>query len=133
MHPALCLNGTLHDAADLKYRDGDWVPGTNNPRFPAGFVYQQDGENEPLCFTVTGRTLSLVYKKAAEQTYGMAGVWVNGHLAGIVNGYGVNAWGGPAVDCITAEETVQEMQVEIRMLDDHTDRFFEVYAIGVTD
>lgn len=132
-YPNLYQNASLYDASNLKYRDGDWVPGTSNQRFRAGFVYQPDGSNEPLSFTVTGKTLFLVYKKVNDPSWGMAGVYVNGHLAGIANGYGVNGWGGPAVDLITTEETAGEMQVEIRMLDDHTDRSFEVFAVGVSD
>ncbi|HBI85434.1 MAG TPA: hypothetical protein DDX71_03975 [Ruminococcus sp.] len=133
LNPELDLNGKLYDAVSLQYHDGDWTPGTNSSRFPAGFVYQKDGKNEGLTFNVTGKSLFVVYKKANSKDYGMAGVYVNGSLAGIVNGYGANAWGGPTVERITTQESTQEMNVEIRMLDDHTDRNFELYAVGVTE
>ncbi len=133
VYPALYTNGALHDAADLKYRDGSWNVGTNNQRFPAGFVYQKDTGNEGLSFTVTGKTLFLVYKVSNSTDYGMAGVYINGSLAGIVNGYGVNGWGGPVPKLIEHYDTETEMNVEIRMLDDHVDKSFEIFAVGVSD
>ena len=133
VYPALYTNGTLHDAADLKYHDGSWNVGTNNQRFPAGFVYQKDTGNEGLSFTVTGKTLFLVYKVSNSTDYGMAGVYINGSLAGIVNGYGVNGWGGPVPKLIEHYDTETEMHVEIRMLDDHVDKSFEIFAVGVSD
>ena len=133
VYPALYTNGALHDAADLKYRDGSWNVGTNNQRFPAGFVYQKDTGNEGLSFTVTGKTLFLVYKVSNSTDYGMAGVYINGSLAGIVNGYGVNGWGGPVPKLIEHYDTETEMHVEIRMLDDHVDKSFEIFAVGVSD
>lgn len=133
VYPALYPNASLCDAANTLYRDGAWVAGTNNSYFRAGFVYQPNEDNAPLGMTVTGKTLFVVYKKANDPSFGMAGVYVNGSLAGIVNGYGVNGWGGPAVDVIETYDSVQEMKVEIKMLDDHTDKSFEVFALGVSD
>ncbi|MBR4201230.1 MAG: SGNH/GDSL hydrolase family protein [Oscillospiraceae bacterium] len=133
VYPALYRNGSLCDASNTLYHDGAWNPGTSNSYFRAGFVYQKDEDNAPMSMTVTGKSLFLVYKKAGDPSWGMAGVYVNGALAGIVNGYGVNAWGGPAVDLIETYDAPQEMKVEIRMLDDHTDKSFEIYAIGVSD
>lgn len=133
LHPALYPHAALHNAADTKYRDGAWIAGTNNSYFRAGFVYQPNADNAPLCMTVTGKTLFLVYKKVNDPAWGMAGVYINGSLAGIVNGYGANGWGGPAVEVIETYDSVQEMQVEIRMLEDHADKSFEVFALGVSE
>ncbi|MBQ8922802.1 MAG: SGNH/GDSL hydrolase family protein [Oscillospiraceae bacterium] len=130
VYPNLYRNGQLHDASDTQYRDGAWAPGTNNSYFRAGFVYQPNGDNAPLTMTVTGKSLFLVYKKANDKSFGMATVFINGERAAIVNGYGVNAWGGPAVELIQANDGVQEMKVEIKMLDDQTDKAFEVFALG---
>lgn len=132
VYPSLYPNASLCDAANTLYRDGAWVAGTNNSYFRAGFVYQPNEDNAPLGMTVTGKTLFVVYKKVNDPNWGMAGVYVNGSLAGIVNGYGVNGWGGPAVDIIETYDSVQEMKVEIKMLDDHTDKSFEVFALGVS-
>lgn len=133
VYPELYMNASLCDASNTLYREGAWVAGTNNSYFRAGFVYQPNGDNEALSMTVTGKTLFVVYKKVNDSSWGMAGVYVNGSLAGIVNGYGVNGWGGPAVDVIETYDTAQELNVEIRMLDDHTDKSFEVFAFGVSD
>ena len=130
--PELYPDASLCDASNTLYHDGAWIPGTSNSYFRAGFVYQKDEDNEPMSMTVTGKSLFLVYKKAGDPSWGMAGVYVNGSLAGIVNGYGVNAWGGPAVDLIETFDSPQEMKVEVKMLDDHTDKSFEIYAIGVS-
>ncbi len=130
VYPNLYRNGKLFDAANTTYRDGDWTPGTNHSYFRGGFVYQPNGSNAPLTMTVTGKSLFLVYKKANDKNYGMATVFINGERASIVNGYGVNAWGGPAVELIQANDSVQEMKVEIKMLDDQTGKAFEVFAIG---
>ena len=53
--------------------------------------------------------------------------------SGIVNGYGVNGWGGPVPKLIEHYDTETEMNVEIRMLDDHVDKSFEIFAVGVSD
>ena len=132
VYPELYTDAALYDAANLKYHDGSWNVGTNNTRFPAGFVYQKDTGNEALKFTVTGKTLFLVYKVSNSTDYGMAGVYINGSLAGIVNGYGVNGWGGPIPTLIEHFDETTEMEVEIRMLDDHADKSFEIFAIGVS-
>lgn len=133
VYPELYTGGKLHDAADLKFKVGSWQLGTNNDRFPAGFVYEKGTGNEGLCFTVTGKTLFLVFKVSNSKDYGMAGVYINGKLEGIVNGYGVNGWGGPIPELIEHYDETTEMNVEIRMLDDHVDRAFEIFAIGVSD
>lgn len=133
VHPGLFSGGALHDAANMTYKDGDWTPGTNNQRFQAGFVYQKGGGNAPLTFDLTAQTLFLVYKLSPDKAYGMAGVYVNGELAGVVNGYGANAWNGPAVTKIKDFGTETELHVEIRMLDDHTDRDFEIFAVGTAN
>ncbi|MBR3267138.1 MAG: SGNH/GDSL hydrolase family protein [Oscillospiraceae bacterium] len=133
VYPELYRNAALYDAAGIPYRDGAWTPGTNDGYFKAGFVYQPDEGNEPLTMTVTGKSLFLVYKKSGDKKYGMATVFVNGERAAIVQGYGVNAWGGPAVELIQTNGSVQEMKVEIKMLDDQTDKAFEVFAIGTAE
>lgn len=133
VYPELYTGGTLYDASNLKFHDGSWNIGTNNQRFPAGFVYQKDTGNEGVSFTVTGKTLFLVYKVSNSQDYGMAGVYINGSLAGIVNGYGVNGWGGPIPKLIEHYDETTEMNVEIRMLDDHVDKSFEIFAVGVSE
>ena len=130
LNPGLYENASLADAATMTYKDGAWTPGTNNQRFKAGFVYRKDGGNAPLTFDTHAKTLFLVYKLSPDKTYGMVGVYVNGELAGVVNGYGVNAWDGPAVTKIKTYDTDSDLHVEIRMLDDHTDRSFEIFAVG---
>ncbi len=132
VYPELYSDAVLYDAANLKFHDGSWNVGTNNTRFPAGFVYQKDTGNEGLTFTVTGKTLFLVYKVSNSPDFGMAGVYINGSLAGIVNGYGVNGWGGPVPTLVEHFDQETQMQVEIRMLDDHTDKSFEIFAVGVS-
>ena len=132
VYPELYTEAALYDAGNLKYHDGSWNVGTNNTRFPAGFVYQKDTGNEALKFTVTGKTLFLVYKVSNSTDYGMAGVYINCSLAGIANGYGVNGWGGPIPTLIEHFDETTEMEVEIRMLDDHVDKSFEIFAIGVS-
>lgn len=120
----------LWDAANMKYHDGAWEVRTTNSHFKAGFTYVPGKENEALSFTVTAKDLFIVYKKAASNDWGMMGVYINGSLEAIVNGYGANAWGGPAVDLVYEGDSVQELKVEIKMLDDHVDKSFEVLAIG---
>lgn len=133
VHPGLHTGSRLLDAVSLQYQNGSWSPGTNNTRFPAGFVYEKDTGNKGLRFTVTGKTLYLVYKSSKSQDYGMAGVYINGKLSGIVNGYNISGWGDPTPKLIEHFDTETEMNVEIRMLDDHTDKAFEIFAIGVSD
>lgn len=132
LEPKLYENAALLDASNLKFKDGAWAVRTTNSHFPAGFTYQRDMENAPLAFTVKTKELFIVYQKASSTDYGMLGVYVNGKLEGIVNGFGSNAWGGPAVDLVYESDTVQELQVELKMLEDHTEKQFEILAIGVT-
>ena len=132
LSPVLDCPAALHDAVDLTYQNGAWAPGTNNEHFPAGFVYEPGEGNAPLRFKVTGKTLYLVYKLSNDKNFGMLGVHINGALKKVVQGYGANAWNGPAViRCADFDEST-EMNVEIKMLDDHTDRQFEILAVGVS-
>lgn len=131
VHPVLYQNATLIDATTLQYRPGAWNPGSTNAHFRAGFTYQPNTGNEPLAFEVTGKRLFIVYKLVNSKTQGMMGVYVNGKLEEIINGYGVNGWGGPAVQLIYEGETVEELHVELKMLDDHVQNQFEVMSIGV--
>ena len=82
---------------------------------------------------MTGKSFYVIAKVSSDQSYGMAGVYINGELAGIVNGYGINGWGGPIPTLVESFDTETEMNVEIKMLDDHTDRRFELFAVGVSD
>ncbi len=132
LHPALHLETALWDATNLRFREGAWDMRSSNSHFNAGFTYVPGRENESLWFEVEAKDLFIVYKKAASNNYGMMGVYVNGSLEAIVNGYGVNAWGGPAVDLVYEGETRQKLQVELRMLDDQTEKAFEVFAIGTS-
>ena len=133
VYPVLDIPASLHDAADLTYQNGAWSPGvTTNQRFPLGFTYQPDSGNGALAFTVTGKSLFLVYKLVNDKQFGLAGVYVNGELEKVVNGYGLNGWGGPATERIVQFDETTEMHVEIRMLDDQTDRQFELLSVGVT-
>lgn len=131
-HPDLYENTALWDATNMKYHDGAWDVRTTNSHFNAGFTYVAGKENEALSFTVTAKDLFLVYKKAASNDWGMIGVYINGSLEAIVNGYGANAWGGPAVELVYEGDAVQELKVEIKMLDDHVDKAFELLAVGTT-
>ena len=99
----------------------------------AGFTYQNNGKNEPLVMNLTGRSLFLIYKKCSDPAWGLAGVYVNGSLAGVVNANAPDGWGGPAVELIETYDAVQELHVEIKMLDDQTDKSFEILALGVCE
>lgn len=129
----LFRNGRFCDATNTLYRDGSWVAGSHNNHFRAGFVFQKEAENEPLVMNVTGKSLFVVYKKFNDQAWGLAGVYVNDELAGILNANGPNGWGGPQVDLIETYDSVQDLHVEIRMLDDQTEKSFEVLALGVCE
>lgn len=132
LHPDVHLGAALWDATNLRFREGAWDMRSSNSHFNAGFTYVPGRDNESLWFEVTAKDLFVVYKKAASNNYGMIGVYVNGSLEAIVNGYGANAWGGPAVDLVYEGESEQKLEVEIRMLDDHVDKAFEVFAIGTS-
>ena len=133
LHPALDQPAALYDAVNLTYKNGAWMPGTDNARFPTGFVYEPGTGNAPLSFTVTGKTLFLVYKLAKSKEFGMLGVYVNGELKKVINGSGgSDAWDGPEVKRCADFDAQTDMNVEIKMLDDHTDRQFEIFAFGVS-
>ena len=133
LHETLYRNGTFCDASNTLYKDGSWEPGSHNNYFRAGFVYQNDGENEPLVMNVTGRSLFVVYKKISDPAWGLAGVYVNDELVGILNANGPDGWGGPAVELVECYDSVRELHVEIKMLDDQTDKQFEILALGVCE
>lgn len=133
MQEDLFRNGSFCDASNTLYRDGSWAAGSHNNYFKAGFTFQQEPENEPLAMTVTGRRLFVVYKKYNDPAWGLAGVYVNDELVGILNANGPNGWGGPEVELIETYDSVQELHVEIRMLDDQTEKSFEVFALGVCE
>lgn len=130
---ALFRKGRFCDASNTLYRDGSWAAGSHSNYFQAGFVFQKEPENEPLAMNVTGKSLFVVYKKYNDPAWGLAGVYVNDELVGILNANGPNGWGGPQVDLIETYDSVQELRVEIRMLDDQKDKNFEVLALGVCE
>ena len=133
LHPGLYRNGRFCDASNTLYHDGSWEPGSHNNYFRAGFVFQKEAANEPLSMNVTGRVLFVVYKQYSDPEWGLAGVYVNDELVGILNANKPGGWGGPQVDVVETYDSVQDLHVEIRMLDDQTDKSFEVLALGVCE
>lgn len=133
LHENLYLNAKICDASNTLYRDGSWEAGSHSNVFRAGFVYQKDQGNEPLVMDLTGRSLFIIYKKYSDPDWGLAGIYVNGSLAGVVSANQPGRWGEPAVDLIETYDSVQDLHVEIRMLDDQTDKSFEILALGVSE
>jgi hypothetical protein len=133
LHEDLYLNAKICDASNTLYRDGSWEAGSHSNAFRAGFVYQKDQGNEPLVMDLTGRSLFIIYKKYSDPDWGLAGIYVNGSLAGVVSANQPGRWGEPAVDLIETYDSVQDLHVEIRMLDDQTDKSFEILALGVCE
>lgn len=133
LHTGLYQHGKICDASNTLYQIGSWEVGSHNNVFQAGFCYQKKGENAPLVMNVKGRSLFIVYKKYNDPAWGLAGVYVNGELAGVVCANAPGSWGGPAVDLIETYDSVQDLHVEIKMLEDQTDKSFEVLAVGVCE
>lgn len=133
MRENLFRNGSFCDSSNVPHTIGSWEIGTHNNTFKEGFVHPQDGGNEPLTMDVTGRALFLVYKKYSDPTWGLAEIYVNDELSGIVSANVPNSYGEPAVELIKEYDTAQEMHVEIKMLDGQTNRSFEVLALGVCE
>ena len=133
LHTDLFRNGKCCDASNTPYRVGSWETGSHNNTFSEGFTHQKDSGNDPLVMDVTGRKLFLIYKQYSDPTWGIAEVYVNGALAGMVAANSPNRYGTPAIELVHEYDTVQEMHVEIKMLDDHAKKSFEVLALGVCE
>lgn len=133
LHPDLFRNGKCCDSSNSAHCAGSWEIGSHNNTFNMGFVHQKDAGNTPLSMDVTGRKLFLIYKQYSDPTWGIAEIYVNGELVGMVSANSPNRYGTPAVDLIHVCDTVQEMQVEIKMLESHADKSFEVLALGVCE
>lgn len=133
LHSGLYRNGSFCDASNTLYKDGSWEPGSHNNYFRAGFVFQKEKANEPLVMDVKSRALFVVYKRYNDPEWGLAGVYVNDELVGILNANTPGGWGGPQIDLVEDYGSVQDLHVEIRMLDDQTDKSFEVLALGVCE
>ena len=129
----LYRNGSFCDSSNVPYSCGSWEIGSHNNILNKGFVHQPDSGNTPLTMDVSGRALFLVYKKYSDPTWGIAEIYVNGELVNMISSNYPNCFGGAAVNLIAEYNTVQDMHVEIKMLDDQANRSFEVLALGVCE
>ncbi len=110
---------------------GSFEPKSFSMLFDRGFAAKADGTAQPLCFTVTGKKLFLVYTAQNSADWGIAGVYVNGRLASTVTANSKNGWGGPAVELAYESDTPQELQVQISMLAEQESKQFQLLGVGV--
>lgn len=84
---------------------------------------------QPLCFTVTGNAVFLIYHRNKTSNMGSADVYVNGEKIMTIHSQDSSGWGDPWSQLIVRSKTVETFDVEIHPVDD---KLFEIYAIAYT-
>lgn len=122
------------DASNLEgYDAGSFDLGTSNKFFQSGWAYKGTGDNKPLKFKIKARKLLMIYRTDNKEVLGALSVNINGERVKVVSAYDRNGWGGPVIVQIYDGTEPADLEVEMMMLNDHKDKFFDILGFGCVE
>jgi hypothetical protein len=111
--------------------NGSFEPSVTIMEFPDGWRYQKNKSNTPMRFSVTCKSLFILYEINNSMDYGEIEVLKEGKVICRIDGYSIYGWGNPDIRLVFQEAESKLLQFEIRMRPGDENKKFFLLGFGV--
>lgn len=117
--------------------EGSFTAKTSTAGFGDGWAYENNGENTPAIFNVTGKFVYIIFREQPKGDLGKINVILKDGdeivAETTVDGIQSSAWGDPGIATIHMGVEVKDYTMEIKMSNGDENKQFQILAIGVTE
>lgn len=104
--------------------------------FKNGWTYQNDGNNSPAVFNISGKFIYMIFKENSSGNLGTAHVTVKCGDEIVnecdVNGIQSSGWGDPGIYSLVMDVEGKDYTIEVKMAEGDEDKNFEILAFAAT-